>query len=150
MRGALVVGIDHHEAISPLSGCVNDAHAVRAMLDRNSDGSVNFGCRLMTGRGTGDLIARTALKEVMRELFAGDGEVAMFYFAGPGFIETAGGYPCAGDCRTGDDGLSIAGTHPTHGRLAELADGMTVLSASTVEQYASEANGSGGLYPPLC
>ncbi|MCY4310910.1 MAG: hypothetical protein OXC54_06320 [Rhodospirillaceae bacterium] len=103
----------------------------------------------------------------MRELFAGDGEVAMFYFAGPGFIETAGGYPCAGDCRTGDDGLSlaavmtlanksnilnrvivldschssIAGTHPTHDRLAELADGMTVLSASTVEPERQAASG---------
>lgn len=169
MRRALVVGINHYEAISPLNGCVNDAYAVKAMLDRNSDGSVNFGCRLMTGTGTGDLITRTALKEAVRELFAGDGEVAMFYFAGHGFIETTGGYLCAGDCRTGDDGLSlaevmtlaikshilnrvvvldschsgIAGTHPTHDGLAELADGMTILSASTAEQYASEANGSG-------
>lgn len=169
MRRALVVGIDHYEAISPLSGCVNDAYAVKAMLDRNSDGSVNFGCRLMTGTGAGDLIRRTALKEAVRELFAGDGEVALFYFAGHGFIESTGGYLCAGDCRTGDDGLSlaevmtlanksrilnrivvldschsgIAGTHPTHDRLAELADGMTILSASTAEQYASEVNGAG-------
>ena len=169
MRRALVVGIDHYVSISPLNGCVNDAYAVKAMLDRNSDGSVNFGCRLMTGTGTGDLITRTTLKEAVRELFAGDGEVAMFYFAGHGFIETTGGYLCAGDCRTGDDGLSlaevmtlankshilnrvivldschsgIAGTHPAHDGLAELADGMTILSASTAEQYASEANGSG-------
>ena len=42
MRRALVVGIDHYEAISPLSGCVNDAYAVKAMLDRNSDGSRQF------------------------------------------------------------------------------------------------------------
>lgn len=169
MRRALVVGIDHYEAISPLSGCVNDAYAVKAMLDRNSDGSVNFGCRLMSGTGPGDLIRRTALKEAVRELFAGDGEVALFYFAGHGFIESTGGYLCAGDCRSGDDGLSlaevmtlanksrilnriivldschsgIAGTHPTHDRLAELADGMTILSASTAEQYASEVNGAG-------
>ena len=169
MRRALIVGIDHYEAISPLRGCVNDAHAVKAMLDRNSDDSVNFGCRLMTGTGAGDLIERTALKEAVRELFAGDGEVALFYFAGHGFIESTGGYLCAGDCRTGDDGLplaevmtlannsrilnriialdschsGIAGMHPTHGGLAELADGMTILSASTAEQYASEANGSG-------
>ena len=169
MRRALVVGIDHYEAISPLSGCVNDAYAVKAMLDRNSDGSVNFGCRLMTGTGAGDLIRRTALKEAVRELFAGDGEVSLFYFAGHGFIESTGGYLCAGDCRTGDDGLSlaevmtlanksrilnriivldschsgIAGAHPTHDRLAELADGMSILSASTAEQYASEVNGAG-------
>ena len=98
MRRALVVGIDHYEAISPLSGCVNDVYAVKAMLDRNSDGSVNFGCRLMAGIGAGDLIRRTALKEAVRELFAGEGEVALFYFAGHGFIEMTGGYLCAGDC----------------------------------------------------
>src|SRR4051812_28251646 len=47
MRKALVVGIDYYEHIGRLNGCVNDAHAVKAMLDRHSDGSVNFGTRLI-------------------------------------------------------------------------------------------------------
>lgn len=169
MRRSLVVGIDYYDAISPLSGCVNDAYAVKAMLDRNSDGSVNFGCKMLVGTGPGKIVTRSELKEAVRELFAGDGEVALLYFAGHGYIETTGGYLCAGDCQTGDDGLAlsevvtlanqsrilnriivldschsgIAGNHPTHTKVAELADGMTILTASTEDQYANEENGSG-------
>jgi hypothetical protein len=42
MRKALVVGIDYYDSIVPLFGCVNDAHSVKAVLERNSDGTVNF------------------------------------------------------------------------------------------------------------
>ena len=108
MRKALVVGIDHYEHIDPLAGCVNDAHAVKAMLDRHADGSVNFGTRLMVGTGPHDILERSELKEAVRELFADDSEVALFYFAGHGYIETTGGYLCAGDCKTGDDGLALS------------------------------------------
>ena len=108
MRRSLVVVIDYCDAISPLSGCVNDAYAVKAMLDRNSDGSVNFGCKILVGTGPGNIVTRSELKEAVRELFAGDGEVALLYFAGHGYIETTGGYLCAGDCQTGDDGLALS------------------------------------------
>jgi len=37
----------------------------------------------------------------------------------------------------------IAGVHPAQGGVAELSDGVTILTASTAEQYASEENGSG-------
>ena len=169
MRRALVVGIDYYETIASLGGCVNDAYDVKWMLERNADGSVNFGCKLLIGNGPGNIITRTELKEAVRDLFAGDGEIAVLYFAGHGYIETTGGYLCAGDCRTGDDGLSlseimtlankskilnrvvildscfsgIAGDQPAHEKVAELADGITILTASTAEQYASEENGSG-------
>ena len=169
MRRALVVGIDYYDKLSPLGGCVNDAHAVKAMLERNADGSVNFGCKLIVGTGQGDIVTRQELKEAVRELFAGDGEVALLYFAGHGYIDATGGYLCAGDCHTGDDGMplgeimtfasesriqnritvldschsGIAGQHPTHKNTAELSDGMTILAASTDEQYATEENGSG-------
>ena len=42
MRKALVVGIDYYESINSLHGCVNDAYAVKAVLDRHSDGTKNF------------------------------------------------------------------------------------------------------------
>ena len=45
MRKALIVGIDHYTNIKPLSGCVNDAHAVKAILERHADGTVNFDTR---------------------------------------------------------------------------------------------------------
>ena len=169
MRRALVVGIDYYEEIASLRGCVNDAYTVKGMLERNADGSVNFGCKILIGNGPESIITRTQLKEDVRELFAGDGEVALLYFAGHGYIETTGGYLCAGDCRTGDDGLSlseimtlankskilnrvvvldscfsgIAGDQLVYENVAELADGITILTASTAEQYASEENGSG-------
>lgn len=169
MRKALVVGIDHYQAISGLTGAVNDAYSVKAMLDRHADGSVNFGVRLMVGTGPHDVVERAELKEAVRELFAGDGEIALLYFAGHGYLEATGGYLCPGDCKTGDDGLplaeimtlanqsrmqnkvivldschsGIAGTHATHGTLAELREGVTILTASTAEQYATEENGAG-------
>lgn len=86
MRKALIVGIDHYDHIGGLSGCVNDAHAVRQVLERHADGTVNFATPLLlTGTGTDD-VGRAALKEAVRELFADNAEIALFYFAGHGFI----------------------------------------------------------------
>lgn len=42
MRKALIVGIDFYDNINHLSGCVNDANAVKASLERHSDGRLNF------------------------------------------------------------------------------------------------------------
>ncbi|HFD3718274.1 TPA: caspase family protein, partial [Pseudomonas aeruginosa] len=44
MRIALIVGINHYEHGGSLYGCVDDAHAVQAVLARHGDGSVNFDC----------------------------------------------------------------------------------------------------------
>lgn len=169
MRKALVVGIDFYAKIQRLHGCVNDAHSVKGVLERNSDGTVNFGVKLLAGTGAADAIPRANLKEQVRELFAGDSEIALFYFAGHGYIEATGGYLCASDSQTGDDGLplgevltlanqskaknkiivldschsGIAGAHPLTPQSAELSDGLTILTASTAEQYATEKNGSG-------
>jgi hypothetical protein len=168
MRRALVVGIDQYRHINSLTGAVNDAHSVKAMLDRHADDSVNFGVRLMVGAGSSE-VPRQDLKEAIRELFAGDGEVGLLYFAGHGYLETTGGYLCGSDCRTGDDGVpladimtfangsriqnrvimldschsGVAGNRPTNTTVAEINDGVTILTASTAEQYANEQNGAG-------
>lgn len=169
MKKALVVGIDYYTSISKLSGCINDAHAIKAVLERNGDGTVNFAVKLLAGTGPSDAVSRTELKSQVRELFAGDSSIALLYFAGHGYIETTGGYLCCSDCETGDDGLplgeiltlangseaqnkiiildschsGIAGTRPQMPQIAELSEGMTILTASTAEQYANEENGSG-------
>lgn len=169
MRKALVVGIDYYQNISSLFGCVNDAHAVKAVLERHADGTVNFGVKALIGASSSDLVERSELKEGVRALFADDSDVALFYFAGHGYIEETGGYLCAGDCKTGDDGLplaevmtlanaaparnriiildschsGIAGDRPSIQKLAELREGTTILTASTAEQYAAEKNGAG-------
>lgn len=170
MRKALVVGIDYYTSVSPLHGCVNDAHSVKAVLERHADGAVNFSVKLLTGTGPADTVSRLELKDAVKDLFSGDAETALFYFAGHGFIEVTGGYLITSECKSGDDGLSlndvlvlangsaarnkvivldschsgIAGASANHKAYsAELAEGITILTASTAEQYATEKNGSG-------
>lgn len=169
MRRALTVGINYYDHGNPLFGCVDDAHAVKAVLERHDGGSVNFDCLLLTGTGPSDRVDRGSLKDHIEHLFATDVEIALFYFAGHGHIEATGGYLLATDSRRGDEGVSlseiltlanaspaknkvivldschsgIAGTPPTGGQLATLSEGLTVLTASTKDQYATEENGRG-------
>jgi hypothetical protein len=169
MRKALVVGINYYKHSSPLFGCVDDAHAVKAVLQRHGDGSVNFDVQLFTGTGSTDLVSKSNLKDYIREVFKNDSEIALFYFAGHGHIETTGGYLLTSDSERGDGGVSlseiliyanqskarnkiivldschsgIAGTPPTGNQDAVLAEGVTILTASTKDQYATEENGRG-------
>lgn len=169
MRKALIVGINHYTHGSALYGCVDDAHGVKSVLERNSDGTVNFGVKLLSGTGPTDLVLRSELKEHIRELFAGDCETALFYFAGHGHIEATGGYILASDAKSGDEGIplndvltyanqssarnriivldschsGIAGASPSAPAIAELKEGLTILTASTADQYATEKNGAG-------
>lgn len=156
---------------------MNDAHAVKSVLERHADGTVNFATpRLMTGTSKTDRVDKAALKEAVRELFANNSDIALFYFAGHGFVEDTGGFLCGTDCKTGDDGLSLAevmtlaGKSPAKNKViildschsgvagnrsesqavAEINDGMTILTASTAEQYAMEVPGGGaGVFTSL-
>ena len=107
MRKALIVGINYYEHGSPLYGCVDDAHAVKAVIERHGDGSVNFDVQLFTGTGKTDAVSQTQIKEYVKKLFADDSEIALFYFAGHGHIESTGGYLLASDSQKGDDGVSL-------------------------------------------
>lgn len=169
MRRALIVGINHYEHGNPLFGCVDDAHAVKAALERHDGGSVNFDCLLLTGTGSSDRVDRSALKDNIAELFRSDVEIALFYFSGHGHLEATGGYLLATDSRRGDEGVSlneiltiansspaknkvivldschsgIAGAPPENQDIAALSEGLTILTASTREQYATEEDGRG-------
>ncbi|KFJ90995.1 peptidase C14 [Pseudomonas sp. 1-7] len=169
MRKALVVGIDHYASVSALYGCVNDSFAVKAMLDRHADGSVNFGVKHLTATGPSDSVPRDEFRQAIEELFSGDGEISLLYFAGHGHIEATGGYLCSSDVKTGHDGVSlaeimtmanqsrvqnrvvildschsgVAGGRALQQHVAEISDGVTILTASTAEQYATEENGAG-------
>ncbi|MBI5948573.1 MAG: caspase family protein [Chloroflexi bacterium] len=169
MRIALIVGINYYDRGDPLYGCVDDAHAIQAVLQRHGDGSVNFDCKLLTATGPADRVERNELKDNVSELFKATAEIALFYFAGHGHIEATGGYLLATNSARGDEGLSlsdvltyangspaqnkiivldschagIAGTPPAPGDLATLSEGLTVLTASTADQYATEENGRG-------
>ena len=170
MRKALLVGIDHYDHLSALSGCVNDAYSVMGVLERHADGTLNFPApNLLVGTGPAQSVTRRELRDAVRQLFDDDAEIALFYFAGHGYIEDTGGFLCAGDSATGDDGLAlsdvmqfantskatnkvilldschsgVAGTNPLTTAVAEISDGVTILTASTATQYAAETGGSG-------
>ena len=177
MRKALIVGIDYYESISSLSGCVNDAYAVKNILERDADGTVNFATpKLITGTGPSSVVTRTYLKDSIKELFSSNADIALFYFAGHGYVEDTGGFLCTGDCSTGDDGISlseimilannspaknkviildschsgIAGARPDLQKIAEIKEGMTILTASTADQYALEVpEGGAGVFTNL-
>ena len=51
MRKALVVGVDFYKNTNNLFGCVNDAYSVKSVLDRHSDGTINFGVNLRVAGG---------------------------------------------------------------------------------------------------
>lgn len=177
MRKALIVGIDYYERYPKLSGCVNDACAVKAVLERNENGNLNFATpHLRIAPNEARAIKKIDLKEAVRQLFDDDAEIALFYFAGHGYIDDTGGFLCASDCQPGDEGLAlsevmiwankskarnkviildschsgITGDHPTASGLAEISNGVTILTASTAEQYALETPGGGaGVFTSL-
>lgn len=169
MKKALVVGINYYNHIASLNGCVRDANNVNEMLARHEDGSVNFHTRCMTASGSTDAISRKQLKEAIQQLFDGDSEVALLYFAGHGYVEATGGYICSSEVMAGDEGIPLndvmtwanrsaarnkvivldschggaVGANPVVPDVSELSEGMTILTASTADQYADEVNGSG-------
>ena len=108
MRKALCVGIDCYEKISDLHGCVNDANAVKEVLQRNGDGTLNFDVKLLTATSETSYISRSTLKDSVEELFRGDSEIALFYFSGHGSIDELGGYLCTSEISRPDEGLSLS------------------------------------------
>ncbi len=150
MRKALIVGIDYYDRIPALAGCVNDASAVKSVLERHADGTTNFTTpEILLGATADSAVTKQELKEAVRQLFYDDADIALLYFAGHGYTEDTGGFLCASDCATGDDGLplaevmtfanksqaknkvivldschsGIAGDSPIHDKFAEVAEG---------------------------
>ncbi len=173
-----MVGIDHYnnDGFDNLHGAASDALQVAHALERNADSSVNFATpRLLTATDPDSAVTKRDLKDGVQELFASDSEIALFYFSGHGYIEDAGGgYLCASDCRDGDDGLPLtevmkiasasraqnkviildscfsgdAGAAPLDANISQVPNGMTILTASTAEQFSMETGG-GGVFTTL-
>jgi hypothetical protein len=175
VRKALIAGIDYYQHVGSLSGCVGDAYSVKSVLERHADGTVNFAPQILAGTASDHQVSKHELKEAIRALFADDAEIALLYFAGHGHVEETGGYLCASDSISGDDGVALAevmtlankstarnrvivldschsgaaGDHPLGGYV-EINDGVTILTASTASQYALEtSDGGGGVYTNL-
>lgn len=169
MRKALCVGIDSYETFDDLHGCVNDANSVKSVIERNGDGTLNFDVRLMCATSESSYISKGDLKDAIEELFKDDSEIALFYYAGHGSLDTVGGYLCTSETKRADDGLSLNDVMTIVSKskaknkviildscfsgnvsersimpgFSELHDNTTILAACGKGEYANEEQGSG-------
>jgi len=165
LRRALVVGINDYP-FKPLKACVNDADAISKVLQYNEDCTENFTITKLTDA---DVDTRGKLKRSIRDCFDGKGEVALFYFAGHGFIDEIGSYIVTPDCSVDDEGIFMEevlaivnksmfqskvvildcchsgdfGSKHSTGQAAIIHDGVTILTACSSNESAEEINGHG-------
>src|SRR5660398_172476 len=149
MRIALVVGINYYEHGKALFGCVDDAYAVKAVLERHDGGAVNFDCCQITGTGPSDVVNRNYLQDKIEELFKADADIALLYFAEHGHIEASGGYLLASDSRRGDEGVSLseiltfANDSPAKNKVIVLDSchsGLAAVSYTHLRAHETKAN----------
>jgi hypothetical protein len=167
MRKALVIGINDYPS-SPLYGCVNDAIAMKTLFETHGNGDPNFDVILMTSSDS--TVTRPALRRAIEKLFSGDPEMALLYFSGHGVVTASGGYIVTTDAAEYDEGVSMdailhlanesraknkvvildcchsgALGNPTlaGNNLAQLSEGLSVLTASRDFESALEVEGSG-------
>lgn len=171
MRKALCVGIDCYANVPGLYGCVNDANSVKAALERNGDGTINFDTKIMSATNEETYITRSMLKDAINDLFSSESEIAVLYFAGHGTVEPEGGYLCTSEITRADEGLSLddvmvavsnskaqnnviildscfsgaigRSTIPEMTNYAILKNGTTLLAGCGPDEYASEENDHG-------
>ena len=174
MKKALIIGVDYYENISSLSGCVSDAYSVNSVLERHADGTKNFDTLIVTANGSESVLNRNVLRDHIKNLFSGNEDTAILYFAGHGYIESTGGYLCASNTTEGHDGISLSdvmafandskvrnkiiildcchsgviGNVQGSNSFIELTEGTTILTASTSKQYAEEGL-NGGIFTNL-
>jgi hypothetical protein len=141
MKRALVVGIDHYPS-APLSGCVNDAKAIAGLLERHGDGSPNFSVRSLTSDAT--QVSRVALGAAIADLFKGDADTTLLFFAGHGLInpDTNVGHLVTQDGNKGAWGYSLTD-------LIGLANSAYPRIRATVIVLDSCSSGFAGEMPAL-
>jgi uncharacterized caspase-like protein len=165
MRKALIVGINNYANGYELKGCVNDASAFSGIISANGDGSPNFDVLLAT-----DVPTKSELKGLIKDLFSGECETALLYFAGHGMLDDVGGYIVTPDFKLNDEGVSmdeilaIANNSKVQNRViildcchsgamgspkasgnksAHIGEGVSILTASRDSESAVEINGHG-------
>lgn len=173
MRKALIIGINYYENVSCLSGCVNDALAVQAVLERHSNGTKNFDVETILNVNSSSFTERKDIFDKIKEVFDCD-DTALFYFSGHGGADKNHGFLALSEFHHVSDGVSMSyiltwaneskaknkiiildcchagqfGTIETFHKMAALGDGITILSACKDNESAIEENG-GGLFTHL-
>ncbi len=167
MRRALVVGFDNYKN-ARLKGCISDAQNISNELERNSDGSKNFDVKLITDKD--HEVTKGYLRKEIEMLFSGTCETALLYFSGHGVINSTGGYIVTPDWSYGDEGIpmdtilklangskatnkiiildccnsgAIGNISLMENNISQIAEGVTILTASRDDESALEKNGEG-------
>lgn len=165
---AVIIGIDSYEHLNNLSGCVNDASEIKKLLEFHSDGKRNF--EVQEFLSTINDLTRSCVKKGIDDLFKGDPDVALFYFAGHGSLTSFGGYIATSDSKKYDEGVSMdeilgaankssakhrivildccysgnmGSPSNTDGEISGLKSGVTILTACRPNETAGEENGQG-------
>lgn len=165
MKKALIVGINDYPK-AKLHGCINDAKAIRDSIENNGNGSPNFDVKLIENVAT-----KSELMRHVKDLFSGGCDTELFYFSGHGFFDKyGGGKIVTPDYKKDDEGVSMheilkianksksdnrviildcchSGSFgsPTNedGNMAEIAEGVSILTSSKADEVSVEVKGHG-------
>ena len=170
-RRALVVGInDYPGENNKLNACVNDAHSITRLLERNYDDEVNFSVvELIDAKAT-----RESILECLGRVFDDDTETGVFYFSGHGYDDPEDGQLVTYDCNSQILGIKFkevneilrhskcrnkiviidacysgkVGNYHDIGDITSLSKGTTILTSCNEKEAAIE-NGNHGLFTNL-
>ncbi len=143
MKKALVVGIDHYPSPNELAGCVNDAVEMAALLETNGDGSPNFDVRRMIS--SEETVDAETLDDAIKELFSGDADVALLYFAGHGILdaETNSGFLVTQDGKKPHWGINLSAVLELTNKAHPKIKSSVILLDSCQSGFAGELAGLG-------
>ena len=143
MKKALVVGIDDYPSPYELSGCVNDAVEMASILETNGDGSPNFDVqRVISSEETVD---SASLDDAIKELFSGDADIALLYFAGHGIldVDTNSGFLVTQDGKRPNWGINLAAVLELANKAYPRIRSTVILLDSCQSGFAGEIAGIG-------
>lgn len=164
MRKALLIGINEYVG-HELDCCLNDVQAMKDVLETNCDGTKNFHVRELLDTNA----TRSNIRRGIKDLFSGDGEVALLYFSGHGFDDENDGVILSYDFEEDDLGIKMSeileeankssfaykviildcchsgylGNHGIIGDTSHLGNGIIIMTASKKNEYSMEVNGHG-------
>ncbi|MCY1411408.1 Caspase domain protein [compost metagenome] len=132
MRRALFIGINDYRHLRPLSGCNNDAQALASVLSRHGNGSPNFNSRLLTTAETE--LNHHSLEGHIKELFCGECDTALLYFAGHGQFDSSidEGMLLPQDARNAGDGIHLSDILAWASRASDIKNKVIVLDCCQV------------------
>ena len=175
MKKALLIGINNYPNGNELTGCVEDINSLKSVIERNSDGKVNFSVRLMPDEQSSE-----NAMDAIKELFNDTSDMAMLYFSGHGFINDTGAeivFPdnirTTGSYYKGiqmKDIMDVVNASKVRNKIvildcchsgnmgkykleetgSHLSTGVSILTACREDEYAMEMGGHGIFTEQLC